>query len=134
MSTNLMLGVAAFALAVGGCSPPNQQPIVTIQQVEPASGAGLVSGEQITFTVKARVQGVSEKNASVGLVVQSDTQMVAYAPPVPAENGRDVTLTVTAVIPKAASIRLFTPMYIGDAERTDVLDTRVFKIIANRAP
>ena len=129
-----MVGVVAVALAIGGCGRSHERPVVTIQQVEPASGAGLVSGEHITFTVKARIQGVSEKNASVGLVVQSDAQMVAYASPVPAENGRDVTLTVTAVIPKAASIRLFTPLYVGDAKRTDVLDTRVFKIIANQAP
>ncbi|WP_143029289.1 hypothetical protein [Rhodoferax sp. OV413] len=128
------MGVVAVALLIGGCGQSNERPVVTIQQVEPASGAGLVSGEHITFTVKARVQGVLGKNASVGLVVQSDAEMVAYAPPVPVENGRDITLTVTAVIPKAASIRLFTPMYIGGAERTDVLDTRVIKIIANQAP
>nr|WP_315431575.1 hypothetical protein [uncultured Albidiferax sp.] len=131
---SLVAKIMAIALAVSACSQTNERPLVTIQHVEPATDAGLVSGDHVTFTVKARAQGVSGKNASIGLVVQSEAQMVAYAPPVPAENGRDVTLSVTAVIPKAASIRLFTPMYIDDAEKSDVLDTRVIKIIANRTP
>jgi len=58
--------------------------------------------------------------------------LLGQVPPVPVENGKDVTLELEMLVPNAASIQLFTPLYVGDATKTDTLDIRRFKVVGKR--
>lgn len=119
-------------LAVLGCDKPGPVPVVSIQSAKPSGDAPLVGGELVTFTVTVRAQGLN-KPGTVALVVQPDGQLLGVADAVPIEEGVPKTLEVQALIPATNSIQIFTPLYLGDAKQTSVVDVRRFKVVGTKA-
>jgi hypothetical protein len=92
----------------------------------------LVAGDSVTFEVTARVQGLSG-TGMLGMTVQAaDGALLGSCEPIAIANGSTARLTVTAVISKTPSVRVFVPLYVDQSSKTQVLDTRVFKVVGKR--
>jgi len=123
-----LLGIAAIA----GCDKPTSVPVVSIQSAKPSGDTPLVGGELVTFSVTVRAQGLNQPS-TVALVVQSDGKVLGTADAVPIEEGVPKTLEVQALIPTTNSIQVLTPLYLGDAKQTSVVDVRHFKVVGTKA-
>lgn len=127
----------AFAVAVSaapglsGCGSPEPKAVVSIQSTQPSGDAPLVGGDLVTFTVTVRAQGLY-KPSTVALVIQSEDQLLGAAEPIAIEEGQSQTLQAQVRVPEASSVQLITPLYVGGAERTSVVDVRRFKVIGKR--
>ncbi|WP_157900060.1 hypothetical protein [Rhodoferax koreensis] len=122
------LGSAVFV----GCGKSGSVPVVSIQSVTPAEDAALVGGEQVTFSVTVRAQGISVPS-TVALVVQSKGQLLGATDAVPIEEGIPKTLTIQTLIPATTSVQILTPLYLGDGDQTSVVDVRHFKVVGIKA-
>jgi len=68
------------------------------------------------------------------MVVQSaDGKILGGCEPISISNGVLTRLAATISVPDTTTVRVFTPMYFGNSDKTDVLDIRSFKVVGKRA-
>ena len=125
--------VAAMSMILGfsGCGSPEPKAVVSIQSTHPSGDAVLVGGDLVTFTVTVRAQGLS-KPSTVALVIQADDQLLGVAEPVSIEEGESKILQAQVRVPQSSSVQIITPLYVGGAEQTSVVDVRRFKVVGKR--
>ena len=119
------------ALVFSGCDSPAPKAVVSIQSTQPSGDAPLVGGDLVTFTVTVRAQGLN-KPSTVALVIQSEDQLLGATEPIAIEEGQSQTLQAQVRVPDASSVQLITPLYVGGAERTSVVDIRRFRVVGKR--
>lgn len=134
---HFLLTIAAWsALSIGLLSCGNQRgpsPTVSIQSTFPSGEEPLVAGDSLALEVIVRAQGLSGPSR-VGMVVQSaDGKILGGCEPISISNGVLTRLAATISVPDTTTVRVFTPMYFGNSDKTDVLDIRSFKVVGKRA-
>ena len=121
-----------FGLISGCGNKKDEKIVVTIQATFPSGDIALVAGDSITFQVDVKVQGM-RSTGRLGLIAQSaDGTIVAECAPVAVPKDSTVRLTAVGVVPATTVVHLFTPLYIEGTDKTDLLDTRLFKVIGKR--
>ena len=132
-----LLSIAAWpALSIGLLSCGNQQspsPTVSIQSTFPSGEDPLVAGDSLALEVIVRAQGLSGPS-QVGMVIQSaDGKVLGGCEPISISNGVPTRLAATIRIPETTTVRVITPLYLGNSDKTDVLDIRSFRVVGKRA-
>ena len=120
-------------LLLAGCGNKSESPpVISIQSASPSGDEALLAGDQVTFTVEVRANGLPQI-AEVSLVIQSaNGEPIVATDMVSLTNDKVVKLTATASIPDTTTIRLFTPVYLTGQDQTASLDTRVYKVVGRR--
>ncbi|GKT20075.1 hypothetical protein AVHY2522_24725 [Acidovorax sp. SUPP2522] len=131
---NGAVAVSTTLLIVTGCKGKEEaKPTVSIQKTSPSGETPLVAGDEINFQIDVRVQGLHNA-AQVSLIVQSaEGVVVADCAPITVSNGVSVRLNAVGVVPETTVVRVFTPLYINGGNNTEVLDTRLFKVVGKRS-
>ncbi|WCM87854.1 hypothetical protein [Acidovorax sp. NCPPB 3576] len=131
---NGVAGVSTVLLIVAGCKGKEEvKPTVSIQQTSPSGDIPLVAGDEINFQIDVRVQGL-QNAGQISLIVQSaEGVVIADCAPVTVSNGAAVRLNAAGVVPETTVVRVFTPLYINGGNNTEVLDTRLFKVVGKRS-
>ncbi len=122
---------ASAAYVLFGCSNPDSTAVVSIQSTQPSGDAPLVSGDLVTFTVSVLAHGF-KKPSTVALVVQAENQLLGVAESISIEEGKAQTLQAQVRVPEGSSVQLITPLYVGGADQTSVVDVRRFKVVGKR--
>ena len=117
-------------LSLASCGESKEaQPTIAIQRSAPSGDHPLVVGETTRFSIEIRAQNF-QGPGHVGLVIQTAEGAVLVASdPTPIDAGQIVQLEASVTVPKTASVRVFTPLFIGDKMQTSVLDTRIYKVL-----
>ena len=123
--------VVLAALGFSGCGSSEPKAVVSIQSTQPSGGAPLVGGDLVTFRVTVRAHGF-HKPSTVALVIQAEDQLLGIAEPISIAEGQSQTLQAQVRVPESSSVQLITPLYVGGAERTSVVDVRRFKVVGKR--
>ncbi|UBB15392.1 hypothetical protein [Comamonas odontotermitis] len=93
----------------------------------------MVAGDSLALEVIVRAQGLSGPS-QVGMVIQSaDGKVLGGCEPISISNGVPTRLAATIRIPETTTVRVITPLYLGNSDKTDVLDIRSFKVVGKRA-
>lgn len=123
--------VAVCSAALVGCRSSGPAGVVSIQSIEPSNESALLEGDRVIFEVKVRAQGF-DKPGKVGVLVQSEGNLLGASELAPIESGKIATFRVPVAVPDVASIQIITPLYLGQAEKTSIVDVRNYKVMGRR--
>jgi hypothetical protein len=129
---NILLAIS-LASGLLACTKSSEiKAAVSIQKTSPSGDVGLISGDTVIFEVDVRANGLISAG-QIALVVQSSSgDLLGTCDPVKIVDGEVVRLTSTVVVPDTQTIQIFTPLYLGNSDQSDILDTRSFKVLGKR--
>jgi hypothetical protein len=117
--------------ALMGCGNAGSPAVVSIQSIEPSGESPLLEGDRVVFVVTVRAQGFDQPG-KVGVLVQSEGNILASSELVSIESGATATLRLPVAVPDVSSMQVVTPLYIGEAERSSIVDRRNYKVVGRR--
>jgi hypothetical protein len=125
---------AFFLSALGGCGKSVEPAaIVSIQKTLPSGDVPLLSNDTVTFQVEVHVQGLKAPGQIALIIQAADGTVLGGCDPISIQDNATATLTSRVLIPDTSVVRIFTPLYFGESSKTEVLDTRIFKVVGKRS-
>ena len=130
---NILLATA-FVSVLPGCTKNSEiKATVSIQKISPSGDTGLLSGDTVRFEVDVRANGLISAGQIALIVQTSSGDLLGTCDPVKIVDGEIVRLTSTVFVPETQTVQIFTPLYLGNSDQSDVLDTRSFKVIGKKS-
>ncbi|MCX5786403.1 MAG: hypothetical protein NTX59_12015 [Elusimicrobia bacterium] len=136
MKKNQNSGLAVIALAgimgvLAGCSGFGSNKVKIIS-ISPDINTLLEAGKSLDIEVAVKYT-LKQENGAIELVIQAgdNSSIASIVEPVKKGSGK-LTLKKTITVPKTNAISVFTPLTVSGENMTEIVDSRVFKVITKK--
>jgi hypothetical protein len=127
--TSLVLAATVLA-CMSACRPTaGVSPNIAIQKTNPSGDEALAAGQLVDLSLQVLAYHVPDKSTAALVVQDANKAVLAMDGPYPVLGGASVEFHAKFKVPETTSIQIFTPLYLDGKDQTNILDTRVYRVV-----